>query len=191
MMTPKKAIEAIREKIVEIESIQYYDQFYPWKKATIGTLKRVVPNNNSIIEHLSDIESLSNYGSDRRESAKRDSKQILESLIKDIERFGLEEVPKPVGTKEVVKVDINQINNQNQSTNVSIQLNFLIEILKDELKGGQIKELKAIIESDEAPEVKKKSFIDKIKSFGSDVASNILANILTNPQVYEQLGGML
>jgi len=189
MITPEKAIEAIREKIVEIESIQYYDQFYPWKKATIGTLKRVVPNNKSIIEHLSDIESLGNYGGDQKESAKRDSKHILESLIKDIERFGLEEPLQEIKTKEVIKVDVNQYNHQNQSTNISIQLDFLVEILKDELKGGQLKELKGILESSDEPEEKTKRFINKIKSFGSDVASNILANLLTNPQVYEQLGG--
>jgi hypothetical protein len=191
MITPEKAIEAIREKIVEIESIQYYDQFYPWKKATIGTLKRVVPNNKSIIEHLSDIESLGNYGGDQKESAKRDSKHILESLIKDIERFGLEEPLQEIKTKEVIKVDVNQYNHQNQSTNISIQLDFLVEILKDELKGGQLKELKGILESSDEPEEKTKRFINKIKSFGSDVASNILANLLTNPQVYEQLGGLL
>jgi hypothetical protein len=191
MITPEKAIEAIREKINEIDSIKYYDEFYPWKKTTIGTLKRVVPYNLTIIEHLSGIESLGNYGGDQKESAKRDSKQLLKSLIKDIERFGLEEPQKEIGAKEVIKVDVNQSNHQNQSTTVSINLEFIFEVLKGELRNSEIEELKEIIESTEEPKVKKKNFMDKIKSFGSDAASNVLANILTNPQVYEQLGKYL
>lgn len=191
MITQENAIKAIQEKISEIDSIEYYDQFYPWKKATIGTLKRVVPHNITIIEHLSDIESIGNYGGDQKESAKRDSKQILQSLIKDILRFGLEIPQKEIETKDVIKIAVNQHNHQNQTNSVIIQLDVLVEILKDELKGVQIKELKSILESSVSSEEKKKSFVDKIKSFGSDVASNILANLLTNPQVYEQLGGML
>ena len=191
MVTTEKAIEAIREKINEIDSIQYYDQFYPWKKATIGTLKRVTPHNETIIEHLSEIESTSMYGGDYKESAKRDSKQLLESLIKDLERFGLEEPPKESGVKELVKVDVNQTNNQTQSTNISFNIEIIMDVLKGELRTSEIDELKEILDSSDEPKVKKKRFVDKIKSFGSDVASNILANLLTNPQVYEQLGGIL
>lgn len=191
MISPEKAIEAIREKIVEIDSIKFYDQFYPWQKATIGTLKRVVPYNLTIIQHLSEIKSLGNYGGDMKESAKRDSKQILESLLKDIARFGLEEPPKEPRRKEIVNVEVSQTNNQTQSTNVSISMSLLIDVLKGELRTSEIQELKEILESDQEPKAKEKSFIDKIKSFGSSVASNILANLLTNPQVYDQLGGMM
>jgi hypothetical protein len=53
-----------------------------------------------------------------------------------------------------------------------------------------LEELKAILSSELDENEKKKNFFDKIKSFGSDVASNILASLMTNPAVYEQLGGM-
>jgi hypothetical protein len=191
MISPEKAIEAIREKIVEIDSIKFYDQFYPWQKGTIGTLKRVVPYNSTIIQHLSEIDSRGNYGGDMKESAKRDSKQILESLIKDIERFGLEEPPKEIKSNELIKVDVKQHNHQNHSTKVSINFNLIIDSLKYGLSGSQIEELKEILESNQEPKKKKKTFVEKLNSFGSDVASNILANILTNPKVYEQLGGLL
>ena len=36
----------------------------------------------------------------------------------------------------------------------------------------------------ETPEEKKVKLIDKIKSFGSDIASNIVAGILTNPAIF-------
>lgn len=189
MITPEKAIEAIQEKIQEIDFIQFYDQFYPWQKATIGTLKRVVPYNLTVIVHISDIKSIGNYGGDMTESAKRDSKHILDSLIRDIERFGIEEPPKELDEKQVVMVDVKQHNHQNQSTSVTINIDLIIESLNYGLSGSQIEELKEILESNQKE--KKKTFVEKIKSFGSDTASNILVNLLTNPGVYEQLGRML
>ncbi len=191
MITKERAIEAIQEKIKEIDGVEFFDQFYPWQMATIGTLKRVVPSNFTIIEHISKIDSRGYYGGDMTKSAKRDSKQILESLLKDIERFGLEEPLKEPRRKEMVKVEVSQTNNQTQSTNVTISISLLIDVLKGELRTSEIQELKEILKSDQEPKVKQKSFIDKINSFGSGLASNILANLLTNPQVYNQLGRMI
>ncbi len=189
MITPEKAVEAIFEKIQEIDFIQSYDQFYSWQKATIGTLKRLVPNNPTVIEHILEIKPIGNYGGDLKESAKSDSKYILKSLIKDIERFGLEEPQKEIEEKQVIKVDVQQHNHQNQSTSVTINIDLIIESLNYGLSGSQIEELKEILESNQKE--KKKTFVEKIKSFGSDTASNILVNLLTNPGVYEQLGRML
>ena len=191
MITAEKAIEAIKEKITSLGLITHYDQFYPWKKSMIGTLKRIVPNNEAIIEHLEEIESTSMYGGDYTKSAKRDSQQILESLIKDIERFGLEELKDNNNDSGVVKVNVHQNNEQTQTTKVQVKIDLIVDVLKGELRASEIEQLKEILESSDEPKEKKKKFMDKIKSFGSDVASNILANILTNPQVYEQIGGML
>jgi hypothetical protein len=191
MITPEKAVEAIFEKIQEIDFIQSYDQFYSWQKATIGTLKRLVPNNPTVIEHILEIKPIGNYGGDLKESAKSDSKYILKSLIKDIERFGLEEPQKEIEEKQVIKVDVQQHNHQNQSSTVIINIDLIIVSLKQGLSSVQLDEIKEILSSDLEPENKKKTFVDKVKSFGLDVASNILANLLTNPQVFEQLGDVL
>lgn len=191
MTKAEMAILTIKEKVDELDLIKGCDQFNSWQKATIGTLRRAVPNNTIIIEHLSDIKSLSNYSTDETETAKRQSRQILLSLIKDIERFGLEETPIVVETKEVIKVDVSQNNHQGQTANISIQLNFLVDIVKDGLTVEQVKELKSILDSSKSSEEKKKSIKDKIKSFGLDVTSNIIASILTNPQVYGQFGALL
>lgn len=58
--------------------------------------------------------------------------------------------------------------------------------LEDELTVSQLKDVKEIMKTNEPKEEKKKKVIDKIKSFGGDVASNILANILTNPNIWGQ-----
>ena len=63
-----------------------------------------------------------------------------------------------------------------------------IQLKREEKKLNQLKE---ILESNQEPKEKKKTFVEKMKSFGSDVASNILANLLTKLKVYEQMGGML
>ncbi len=51
-----------------------------------------------------------------------------------------------------------------------------------------LKDIKEILESKADSETKKKSIFDKIKSFGSDVAASIVANIVTNPNIF---GSML
>ena len=77
-----------------------------------------------------------------------------------------------------------QITN-NQTVSQQVTLNIFLEAIKDELTGKQVKELKEIMKDYESePEMTKTKIIDKIKSFGGDVLSNIVANILTSPSIY-------
>lgn len=192
-MEEAKAIQAIDNKLEALSQLNETREFNVWQKETVLTLINIYSESDKRIKSFEEIRSYQNFGFtgiDRFPEAKLEAEAILKSLIKDITDFGIVKSD-PKSKSGGINVNVNQHNSQNQSTSVSIQLDFLIEALKDELKGAQVKELKAIIESDETPEVKRKSFVDKIKSFGLDVTSNILANILTNPQVYERIGGML
>jgi c-di-AMP phosphodiesterase-like protein len=45
-------------------------------------------------------------------------------------------------------------------------------------------EIKKLIETDESKSTKRKKLIEKIESFGKDIATNILANILINPNIW-------
>ena len=194
MIKNDTAIKAINEKIEKLSEIGNHSQFDIWKKATSSTLSNIYPDrDNSIISKFESIKSwvtVFSGSGDRTSEAKREAKDYLNSLISDIENFGLPHlVEKP--HKESLSVNVHQHNEQNQSTQVSINFEYIIEVFKGELRTSEIEELKEILEADIEPKEKKKSFIDKIKSFGSDVASNILANILTNPMVYEQIGKML
>lgn len=67
----------------------------------------------------------------------------------------------------------------------------MIEAVKDELTGKQRKELLEIAKNAKDPEKARKSIFDKIKGFGEDVAANIVANIVTNPEVWQGLGALL
>lgn len=192
-MDTSTATKAIEDKVQTLAKVSETKQFYVWQKGTVLTLINIYNENDKRIKSFEAIQPYRDYGFggiDRFSEAKSEAEEILKNLIKDISEFGLIK-SQDSSKKSGIHVNVNQHNNQSQETNVSINLSFIVESLKDELKGSQVKELKAILESNEPEDVKKKSFIEKLKSFSSDVTSNILANILTNPQVYEQLGGMI
>lgn len=72
---------------------------------------------------------------------------------------------------------------QNQQTNVSITL--INEAFRSELNDNQRKEIQTIIDDKELePKKKKSKIVETLKKFGGDIASNILANILTNPSFF-------
>ena len=80
---------------------------------------------------------------------------------------------------------INNSNSQFQSQEQSMAVELFIEAIKDDLTGRQIKELKSVVaEADNDLQKARPSIIAKLKEFGADVASNIVANILTNPMIW-------
>ncbi len=81
-----------------------------------------------------------------------------------------------------ININVNQ--SQTQSQQQSLAIDIFIEAIKDELTGKQQKEIKEIIINEPNPIQAKTKLIDKIKSFGSDVISNIIANIITNPAIW-------
>ena len=87
-----------------------------------------------------------------------------------------------------VNTNINNSNSQSQSQEQSMAINLFLEAIKDDLTGRQVKELKEVIEdSGNDKEKARDGIITKLKSFGSDVASNIVANIITNPMIWSNL----
>ena len=67
-------------------------------------------------------------------------------------------------------------------------LNLFLDAIKDELTGKDFKGIKEIMQDYKTePEKTKTKLIEKIKGFGGDVLSNIVANILTNPTIYNGL----
>lgn len=76
---------------------------------------------------------------------------------------------------------------QNQSQTLNIDFKIIWDSIGNELTGKDLKELKELIEMESEPQAKKTKVLDKLKSFGSDVLSNIIANIITNPIVLSGL----
>lgn len=82
-------------------------------------------------------------------------------------------------------VTINVTQTQTQSQSVAIEI--FLESIKDEIPGKQFKELKSIAANEKDPVKAKSKILDKVKSFGEDVLSNIVANIITNPTIWSGL----
>ena len=84
------------------------------------------------------------------------------------------------------------INNTNSQSQLQYQgIDILIKSLEDQLSVSQLKELKQIVNEEKGDlEKAKPKLIDKIKLFGENVASNILANIITNPAIWSLLSWM-
>lgn len=185
MISPEKAIDALQNRLEALKNVTDSQKFNEWKTRTLQTLAHIYSSNHNCYLALDGIHGY-NYV-DRTENAKNEASELLAGLIEDLQNFGF---PKLNETSNGgVNVLVNQHNNQ--STNVSVDLNIFINIIKGELRDSEIEEIKEILASDLEPKEKKKTFFNKIRSFGNDVATNILANLLTNPQVYSQLGGIL
>lgn len=83
------------------------------------------------------------------------------------------------------EITINNNQNNTQNNTQQIILNIFIDAIRDEITGKELKELKEIMKNYEKnPEETKSTLLEKIKGFGKDVLSNIMANIITNPDFY-------
>lgn len=101
-------------------------------------------------------------------------------ILEGIKNFP-EEPKNEIKEKDSDKITIN--NNQNNTQ--QIILNIFIDAIRDEIAGKELKELKKIMKNYEKnPEETKSTLLEKIKGFGKDVLSNIMANIITNPDFY-------
>lgn len=79
-------------------------------------------------------------------------------------------------------VTINVTQNQTQSQNIAVEI--FLESIKDEIPGKCFKELKTIVAEEKDPVKAKTKILEKVKSFGENVLSNIVANIITNPTIF-------
>ncbi len=176
-----KEIELLRKQLDKL-SLSNFD-IEAWKHSTVIILNRIYGPNSQAVKSIDNIKysSFGIYGgggsgfhSDNLESCKQQGRGILEACISELETFGSPE--KNQSAKGGISITVNQ----NQT--VSVQL--LVSAIQDELTGSQLKELKQIMNSSDSVEKKKERLTDKLKSFGKDVATNILANILTNPNIW-------
>lgn len=152
-----------------------------WKGSTSILLERIFGESysaikaiNQIQNRVSDLRALGGYYSNDINKCKQQGKEILEASITELETFGLPETTKKNGSG----IEINLT--QNQTVNV----NLILSAIKDELTKSQWVEMEKLLKADEAKSIKHNKIIEKISEFGADIASNILANILTNPNLW-------
>lgn len=96
--------------------------------------------------------------------------------------IALKEIPSICETKKDVLTNVQNIN-VSQSQNINIDI--VLQAIKDELGRNGIEDLKGI--EGDTEEAKKQNLLSKLKGFGESTLSNILANLLTNPTIWTQL----
>jgi hypothetical protein len=116
-----------------------------------------------------------------------DTKSLIGSVLSEVKALGLP--TKKTAQEHSVNVTTNVSQNQEQSQTVIV--NILLDAIKDELTGRQRKEILEIAKNSTTPEEARKSILDKLKEFGSDVTASIVANIITNPNVWSTLSALL
>ncbi|APW32608.1 peptide chain release factor 1 [Prevotella intermedia ATCC 25611 = DSM 20706] len=191
----KKELEALiqeqRERIpklkCEVGAFAYYvyepsvkEEYIKWRENT----KRFLEINFTGDRYIDDF----NETCDKKITPNQQNK-----LLAILEAF--EKYPQVIENNKVlnqsaninIHSSISNTNTQSQSQNQEIKI--LLKSLKDELSVSQLEELKQVVDEEKGDlEKAKPKLMDKIKSFGENVASNILANIITNPAIWSCLG---
>lgn len=190
--------DLITEQMSRISTLQYHDamlpyydypnmdSYYKW----LEKAKRFIEINYPDDKHIADFERI---------SSQRIWLNQQKQLLAILEAFAAlpTAIPrtKPSTKKQdhergpiLVTTNINNSNSQTQHQQQSFAVELFLEAIKDDLTGRQIKELKAVVtEEDNDLQKARPKIIEKLKSFGKDVASNIVANLLTNPTIWSSL----
>lgn len=168
------------KRMHDVYRVENETQYQIWKSKSIRLLNI---NFKDDIEVNAFIEAAKSF--DKSHYTPKYLKGMVGILIscKDIPNNAEGEEKKKQDSHSAVMVTVNQSQTQNQSQ----EINIFLDSIADELTGKQYKELKAIAHEEPNPEKSKQKIVEKLKSFGGDVLSNILANIVTNPSVWNLL----
>ncbi|MBB4036165.1 hypothetical protein GGR21_002066 [Dysgonomonas hofstadii] len=160
--------------IIRLTTVYYVDdagKYANWKSSVKRFLKINFPED---CEEMENIEKY-NFSPDTH-------KQIVGLLV------AIQKMPQIVKRVENVNKNAIHITNnlsQNQEQNQLITLNIFIESIENELTKRQFDELKQVVhEYKDSPKEGKENVLNKLKSFGNDVLSNIIANIITSPTIW-------
>ena len=148
--------------------------YQDWKSAVERLIKTHFSSDLSKVEEASKKLSPDNH------------RKIL-GILKAIRQLP-SEPKKTLNSEKGTTVTITNSQQNTQNNTQEIIFNIFVEAVQDELTGKEMKELKEILlEFDKEPEKTKSRLLDKLKKFGGDVLASIVANIITNPNVYSSL----
>ena len=161
------------------------EAYHKWLAKTIRYIEIQYPNDKHVIEFCEVSKDNTYPDQQQKLLAILEAFAVLPTIIPD-NRTMLVSEKKCKGKDSInVVTTINNTNSQSQSQEQSLAVQLFIEAIKDDLTGRQIKELKAVVaEADNDLQKARPGILAKLKEFGSDVASNIVANLLTNPMIW-------
>lgn len=164
---------------------RYYDKDSTLVKTTqnlksyISVLQKIKKESNPILSPRCNIRDIAS-----------DTVAVMDTAIDEVKAIGLPEDDVRMSTKDIsITNTLNQ--SQTQSQEQSFVEQIFIEAIKDELNGKQRKELLSIAQEVNDPKEAHKGILSKLKEFGIDVSASIVANILTNPQIWATIGSLI
>lgn len=155
------------------------EEYLFWLSKTQRFLEITFPNDKHVLEFLE--------VSNNQELSPTQQKVIVVILKAFLEYPTV--VPNKLEQKQnSITIQNTNTNAQSQSQKQSLAIHLFIEAIKDDLTGRQIKELKEIVaEENNDLQKARPNILAKLKEFGVDILSNVVANILTNPTIWTQL----
>lgn len=200
-ITLESLIQEQRERIPQLQyqpsppmsigfSYYYYvdnEKYLRWLATTKRYLGIHFPNDKDVAEFDAVGREKLSPGQQKKLLAILEAFASLPNIIPDTritEKKGKER--NPINVTTTINNSNQQSQSQKQEQNLAVEL--FIEAIKDDLTGRQIKELKqVVVDADNDLQKARPGLIEKLKSFGKDVASNIVANIVTNPIIWSSL----
>lgn len=171
----KKRIKTLRETQVGYD---YPDMqaYYDWVEITKRYLRLHFPGDQSVVEFYKLSEERISRDQQEKLLSILNAFVVIPQIIKNNIQMEKE------GTNFNLTVNNNNTQSQNQEQSMVVQQ--FLDAFRDELTGRQLKELRSVIaESDNDLHKAKPKIIDKLMEFSGNVASNILATILTNSAI--------
>ena len=170
-MKPTKEIDLLQNQIDKLKNKDF--DLEAWKKYTIVLIARIFGDHSEKIRQVESIEydysswSLrdTSGSSQYLETCKKLGKEVLNASIDELDAFGLPEI----------------------KTERSAFYDLIIASLEDDLKGSQLKEIKKILGSVKGKDKIRDKVIEKLKSYGTEVAPTVIASILSDPLVIKEL----
>lgn len=177
----------LKNCLIQLNSI--LERFYNYQNTLLSTADKL--KKNILILEKKKCHSISSEPRCNIHDIAEDTRTLCDTIIVEIKSVGIP-TRKTINDNSVnVNTTVTQSQEQKQNQQQDVIVKILLEAAKDELTGKQRKELLAIAEKIKNPQEAHKSILNKLKEFGGDVAANIIANIITNPKVWQNIGSLL
>lgn len=163
--------------------IPEYCKYERWKSLVIRFLSLNFPGDRCIKDFENAAIEL---------KKQHNSPEIFERMIGILQSCILfpslpqKEETKPIIDKSV-NANVHQSQDQSQTQKQGFAIDIFLEAIKDEITGKQLKELKSIAQEESNPEKAKSKILNKVKSWGESISASIIANIITNPVIWNKL----
>lgn len=194
-ITLESLIQEHKERLPYLRDIgnlsSYYEyldmeEYYRWLATAIRYIEIKYPNDKYVLEFCEVSKQYICPDQQRKLLAILKAFAVLPTVIPGNRTTQMTE-KKGQDAVNVVTT-INNSNSQSQNQEQSLAVELFLDAIRYDLTGRQIKELKSIVaEADNDLQNARPGILAKLKEFGTDVASNIVANILTNPMIWNGL----